>query len=61
MDLHARRAQLEQQKNRAIASIRDAQMYVYHAEGAIALIDEQLAEAAKAEEAAAKAEEAKEE
>ena len=60
MDLVARRAQLEQQKNRAITSIRDAQMYVYHAEGAIALIDEQLAEEAAAEEAE-KAEEVKEE
>lgn len=60
MDLHARRAQLEQQKNRAIASIRDAQMYVYHAEGAIALIDEQLAEEA-AKQADAQAEEVKQE
>lgn len=60
MDLIARRAQLEQQKNRAIASIRDAQMYVYHAEGAIALIDEQLAEEA-AKQADAQAEEVKQE
>lgn len=54
MDLIARKAQLEQEKNRAIANIRDAQMFIYRVEGAIALIDEQLAE----QEAAAKAEEA---